>query len=100
MRTKKIFLIIPFLFVLIGMVSCEKDQDMVDGTIIYAFGIDNCDAYMIKVDNAYYVPDFLGKKYQIDGLKVKLSYELSGERHNCGFGGYRPVINIKKIRKL
>jgi len=65
---------------------------------------DHCNAYMIAVvhENGFdklYKPNQLSKQFEIDNLKVMVTYRMSEEKHNCGFGGYVPVINIMKIEK-
>jgi hypothetical protein len=74
-----------------------------DGMIKYCPPIDHCNDYMIIFEinqfEKYYKPDRLSNDFKIDGLRVKVTYRISEEKHNCGFGGYVPVIEILKIRR-
>ena len=64
---------------------------------------DHCNAYMIVIyENGfdkYYKPDRLSKQFEVGNLKVEVTYRLTEKIHNCGFGGYVPIINIIKIQK-
>jgi hypothetical protein len=65
--------------------------------------VDHCDAYMIYIDEPkrkrWYKPDNLSSEFEEDSLKVSVSYYITEQTHNCGFGGYKPVIHIINIEK-
>jgi hypothetical protein len=75
-----------------------------EGMIKYCPPPDNCNDYMIVIDidqyTKYYKPDNLPDKFKIDNLQIEVTYHITEEKHNCGFGGYVPVINITKIKKI
>jgi len=102
MNNKKLLLICAILLLLLtGITNCENDdKDMVTGSVLYFAPPDNCNDYMIKIDNKIYKPKTLENQYKVDGLKVRLSYRITNEQWNCGFGGYQTVIEILKIEKL
>lgn len=54
----------------------------------------------ITDEKQYYKPDNLPDKFQIDDIKVRILYIITEQTHNCGFGGYRPIIQIIKIKKI
>lgn len=105
---KQAFLI---LFILCTFLSCDKEEDSKPGEVIHAtgtivsrYGLDTCDAYMIEIVEGdgftrSYKPDTLPKKFKVDGLSINVKYQITEERHSCGFGGYVPVIHIVKISK-
>ena len=95
--------------------SCNKHKDE-DSTIKsseveiedfarvkFTTNFDDCNAYMIVIErethDIYYKPDILANDYKIDNLHVKVKYIITEEKHNCGFGGYRPIIHIVEIEK-
>jgi hypothetical protein len=95
-----------------GFGSCQEkgkttDADVfVENCIIqYMPPPDNCNTYMVVVEqenpvyNKYYKPNHLPDQFEIDNLNVKVTVRMSEEKHNCGFGGYVPVINIIKVEK-
>ena len=63
-------------------------------------GIDNC-VYGITMDSkAFYTVDELDDDFNENNLRVKISYKITEEELNCGFGGYLPKIEIITIRKI
>jgi hypothetical protein len=98
-----------------GITGCskkEKDLDICEGKEIYEEkGMikydpppDSCDDYMIVFNgnefDKYYKPGNLPDDFKIDSLQIEVRYCISEEQHNCGFGGYVPIINILNIKKL
>ncbi|MDR0540931.1 MAG: hypothetical protein LBH19_01825 [Dysgonamonadaceae bacterium] len=85
-------------------VACEEketsDGYVKTGIVKYFPPPDNCNDYMIVVGDSIYKPDKLDEKYKVDNCEVQITYRMSGEKHNCGFGGDVPCINILKIEKL
>ena len=75
-----------------------------EATVQSRGSFDDCDAFMIAVQRGEFVklykPSNLPAKFQIDKLQVEVSYYITEETHNCGFGGYVPVIYIIKIKKI
>jgi len=86
------------------MANCCNDENVATyksvGIIKYVDPLDNCGAYMFIADDRYYKPDNLPDEYKVDELQVEISYQMTDLTHNCGFGGYKPVIKIIKIKKL
>ena len=63
-------------------------------------GIDNC-VYVIDTDNKEsFTIDELDDDFNEDNLRVKISYKVTEEELNCGFGGYLPKIEIITIKKI
>jgi hypothetical protein len=85
-------------------VACkEKDTPesyVKTGIVKYFAPPDHCNDYMIVIGESIYKPDKLDEKYKVDNCEVKVTYQMSGEKHSCGFGGDVPCINILKIEKL
>jgi hypothetical protein len=52
------------------------------------------------IDWQIYKPDNLPEAFKQDDLPVKITFTITDKEHNCGFSGYRPIINIIKIKKL
>ena len=107
---KKIVSFAAILFVLTSAFTCGKEKEE-DPTIYVEIGVikympppDNCNDYMIIFEKddqiKYNKPDNLSDDYKIDGLQIKVTYRKTEEKHNCGFGGYVPIINIIKIENL
>ncbi len=109
-----IFKITAIMLLVVGIfASCtEKKSSQEDASIFVENGIvkytppeDNCNAYMIVIEqedpayNKYYKPDQLSDQFKVDNLQVKVQFRITEDKHNCGFGGYVPVINIIKIEK-
>ncbi len=93
------------------MGGCEKEEKIPEEAItkkakvFYDKAIDSCgDVYMIEIKNNkfpdWYKPNNLPKGYQIDGINVEITYTLTDEYYNCGFGGKKAIINIHKIKRL
>jgi hypothetical protein len=96
-----------FLCVFMTMAGCSKDSTLVTqtGMIIYDQSDDGCGpagggVYMFVADRKWYKPDQLAEKYEVDTIQVEITYRMTEETHNCGFGGYVPVIHIVKIKEL
>ena len=99
---------ILFLFAVFAFLQCSKydgDIKLANCTIKYMGFVDSCDDYMIVIENEdpvrdiYYKPYKLKNDFKVENLQVKIKYILTEERHNCGFGGYVPIIHIIKIKK-
>jgi hypothetical protein len=104
----KIKLLVPlFLCVCIGVAGCQEARDADSLTTITKTGVinyypppDNCNDYMIEIENQLYKPDSLSDEFKLDNLQVNVTYRISEKKHNCGFGGYVRIINIIKIKKV
>ncbi|MDR2041870.1 MAG: hypothetical protein LBP98_06070 [Tannerella sp.] len=105
---KKLFI----LLLCVAAAGCHKKTDDTNlttcqkvGMIEYCPPPDNCNDYMIvfdtdQLDKKYYKPDHLPDDFKINNLQIEVTYRITEEKHNCGFGGDVPVIHIIKIRKL
>lgn len=71
-------------------------------SIYYFRPPDTCDDYIIIRDTKTYKPMYLSDDFKLDTLPLSVSviYCISDIKHNCGFGGDIPVINIIKIMKI
>ena len=108
-KIKYLTLVIIGLFFNGIITSCtDTDDDITEWThctIKYMDNYDSCNDYMVVIENEepvhdiYYKPDKLSDKFKVDNLPVKVKYIVTEEKHNCGFGGYVPIINIVKIEK-
>jgi hypothetical protein len=109
MKAKKILFVIVLCAAVAGCNKKTDDTNLTtykkEGTVKYYPPPDNCNDYMIVFDigqsnEKYYKPDNLSDDFKIDNLQIEVTYRISEEKHNCGFGGYIPVINIIKIKKI
>ncbi|MDR1746547.1 MAG: hypothetical protein LBR49_04675 [Tannerella sp.] len=89
--------------------SCKENDPskniyQVEGMILYQPWPDSCEgfvlSYMGEKSLILLKPSNLSEHFQIDSLKVKVSFQITEEDWNCGIYGYRPIINILSIRKL
>ncbi len=96
------------LLLCMGVMSCEdeKDDTVYEQAIVkLQEGADTCNTFMIiiKKDDAvkedWYKPENLPSKFRVNGLSVLINYTVSNKKHNCGFGGNKPVIVINQIKK-
>lgn len=92
---------------LVMAAGCRKHPDSItaDATVIDDTAtFDNCGAYMVVIGEGvgatWYKPENLSKEFREDNLKVKIVYSITDKTHNCGFGGYVPVITIHRIKKI
>ena len=106
MSTKQILSIICLCAVITGCNADDSDEAtyIKDGIIRYVPPPDSCDDYMIvfEIDQfeKYFKPDNLSDDFKVDGLRVRVTCRITEEKHNCGFGGYVPIIHIIKIKKI
>ena len=88
MKTKKILLFIPSLFLIIGMIACKKEKnnlDVLENTAIITYSdpaTDGC-GWKININEKEYHPINLNEKYKINGLKVDLKYNLLSSIWEC-----------------
>ncbi len=47
---------------------------------------------------SWYKPKELPSKFKVDGLNILVNYTVLDSTHNCGFGGYMPIIIINHIK--
>ena len=109
MKKTDFFKYSAILLILAGSYSCQKGEDAElqweNGIIKYISGPDTCDDYIIFIEQEksdymlYYKPNTMPQKFKVDDLHVKVKFSISEKKHNCGFGGYVPIINIIKIQK-
>lgn len=92
-----LIIIIPWLFLF--NLGCEEptEDHFKEGVILYMPPPDNCNGYVVKIENTLYYPENLGDKFKKDSLNVKLTYKELNGYHNCGFGGSIKIIKIIKI---
>jgi len=78
--------------------SCIKNETSFPGLIRFTgnVALDGC-GWVIDVENETFHPNNLSTEFQIDSLKVKLSYKLTSENFNCGFGNSFKTIQISSI---
>jgi hypothetical protein len=95
-----------------GYLRLEKGghDEIKSGVIMFFPPPDNCNDYIFRTHRDevrldYYKPDNLPDEFKTspvhtDSIPVEIAYRMTGEKHNCGFGGYVPIIHIIKIKKL
>ena len=84
------------------MVGCQEDDvngDLVSGMVRYLPPPDNCDDYVISVEDQLYYPTDLAEEFRQDSLAVQLSFSLTDSVHNCMFGGVIPTIEVLTITR-
>ena len=98
--TKKYILgLVAVLFI---SVSCNKDKDMVEATIVDTGDITNIGCgYLLQLeDQAIVQPHYLPSAYQHGGLKVKVKYTHTGVIDTCDFGTkLYDLVTIQDIKK-
>jgi hypothetical protein len=81
-------------------ISCNKDKDMVDATVIDTGDIASggC-GYILKLEEsgAELKPLYLPSAYQHDGFKVKVEYAGNGEQQPCQTHPVHKVYEIVEI---
>jgi hypothetical protein len=83
-------------------VSCSKDKDMVDATIVDTGDITNIGCgYLLQLeDQAIVQPQYLPSAYQHGGMKVKVKYTHTGVQDTCDFGTViYDLVSIQDIKK-
>lgn len=88
--------------VLFFAVSCNKDKDMVEATIVDTGDITNVGCgYLLQLeDQAIVQPQYLPSAYQHGGLKVKVKYTHTGIIDTCAFGTVvYDLVSIQDIKK-
>jgi len=88
---------------LILAVSCNKDKDMVDATVVDTGDITNegCGYVLELKDKALIQPNYLPSDYQHGGMRVKVKYTHTGVIDTCKFGSViYDLVSIQEIRKL
>jgi hypothetical protein len=96
-----------FLMTLLLATGCTKENhnqtDMItENAIIYydPSGTDNC-VFTIKTENNnYYTVKNLNEDFRQDNLSVRISYNITTNKTNCGFSGPLTLIEIISIRKI
>lgn len=89
--------------VLFFSVSCNKDKDMVNATIVDTGDITNVGCgYLLQLeDNAVIQPDYLPSAYQHGGMRVKVKYTHTGVQDTCDFGSViYDLFSIQDIKKI
>lgn len=98
------------LVLVIFLLSCKKDRScetcnsgngFKDAVIIYTGPVatDGCD-WVVNIDNKDYHPDNLGNEFKQNEMSVKICYELTADKFNCGFtGAGMPVIKVIAVKK-
>jgi hypothetical protein len=100
MKIKKIFLLIPFLFLIIG-ISCGKENDLeiFENTAKITYSepaTDGC-GWKININEKEYHPINLNDKHKIDGLSVNIKYNLLSSVWECTQWTPRKFQEIKII---
>ena len=101
MKTKKIFLMIPFLFLVIGMGGCEKENNLTvfENIAKITYGepaTDGC-GWKININGKEYHPTNLDDKFKINDLNVNLKYNLLSSVWECSQWKLRAYDEIKII---
>ncbi|MEM7187646.1 MAG: hypothetical protein AAF466_13415 [Bacteroidota bacterium] len=76
--------------------SCDDCRD----AVIRDFGdpaLDGC-GFVVDVDSKIYMPKNLPEAYQVDAMKVALTYQVQ-DSTRCGMVQFYPAITIQEIRK-
>ena len=84
------------------MFGCQEDDasgNLVSGMVRYLPPPDNCDDYVIRVEDQLYYPTDLAEEFRQDSLIVQLSFTATDRVHNCGFAGTISVIDVLNIKK-
>lgn len=84
-------------------VSCNKDKDMVEATIVDTGDITNegCGYLMQLKDQALLQPQYLPSAYQHDGMRIKVKYTHTGIQDTCDFGTViYDLVSIQDIKKI
>ena len=82
--------------------GCKEEStssNLMTGLIQYFPPPDNCNDYVVRVEDKLYYPVNLAEEFRQDSLTVQLSFDVTDSVHNCGFGGSIPVIKVLTIKK-
>ena len=97
--------LLPILCAWLLLWSCDSDdsQELLvkNATItIDESEVDNC-LYTIKTeDKEFYYANSLPASYSENSFEAKITYKLTEERGDCGFGGFLYKIEILELMKL
>ena len=97
--------LLPILCAWLLLWSCDSDdsQELLvkNATItIDESEVDNC-LYTIKTeDKEFYTTNRLPASYSENSFEAKITYKLTEERGDCGFGGFLYKIEILELMKL
>jgi len=103
-----VLLILDLALSIIYISSCKKDESKFteDATVIYTgpLAADGC-GWLIKsaATDSTYSPKNLAASFQVDGLKIHVSYDKLKTRYHCGQIANSPgitQITIKSIKKM
>lgn len=98
------FNILLSIILLTALLSCDNENVdanllLTEGIIIYMAPPDNRNSYIIKTGNFNYQPADMSSDFKIDSLSIRFAYDETENRHNCGFGGTIPIIELTHIEK-
>lgn len=106
MKNKGLILSIAIFTVVLAcsFMSCNKDSKEADlqlkeGMIVYMAPPDNCNDFIIKVNDHIYKPSNLSSSFEIDSLNIRFAYETIESTYDCGFGGQIPYVLLTHIEK-
>lgn len=101
MKSNKLFLIVPFLFLIFGINGCknEEDLDIYEDIAIVTYSepaADGC-GWKINIHQKEYHPVNLAEEYKIHELKVSIKYNLLPSVWRCTQWEAREFQEIKII---
>ncbi len=98
LKSASLFILCSGLFI---MSSCSKNDTTYAGMVRFSgdVAVDGC-GWVIDVENGTFHPTNLTAEFQQDSLEVEVSYKLTNESFNCGFGNSLKIIEISSIEKL
>ena len=100
-KPKQLF--IPGIFLLLFVInfSCKKGENLIseEGKVINTGSVaaDGCGWQIVTASDSTYTPQNLSPAYQVDNLKVRISYNKLTQRFFCGFVSTNPGITEIKL---
>ena len=99
---KKLILLLLVIFVFVSCDSDDSDDPITKNAtiLIDEIEVDNC-LYTIKTEsNEFFTTDSLPGEYSEDNFEARITYHITEERGNCGFGSALNKIKILKLVEL
>lgn len=99
---KKLSLLLLFIFVFVNCDSDDSVDPITKTATIYIdeSEVDNC-LYTIKTEsNEFFTTETLPGEYSVNTLEAQITYNVTEERDNCGFGGSLIKIEILKLIEI
>src|SRR5690606_13411834 len=99
---KRLSLLLLIIFIVVSCHSDDSDDPITKNATIFIdeSEVDNC-WYTIKTEsNEFFTTDNLPGEYSEDNFEARITYQITAERGDCGFGGVLVKIKILKLVEI